>query len=172
MIITRRRITIVLFALPFVGGAAAYVWRRFSRADDPEHTARVMRTVVDHLLPAGELPGGAALGIDRRLDDLAAVPPKREIGQLRATLRAGIEWLDNRAQAEGAAGFLGLDERRQEGLMMAAFESVEPAGRRFMIDLRHRALSVYYAEPAIERSFAYTGPPQPEGFPDFEAPPR
>jgi hypothetical protein len=172
MFITRRRIVIALLALPFVGGAAAYVWRRFFSADDPEHAARVMRTVVDHLLPAGEFPGGVALGIDRRLEDLAAVSPKREIGQLRATARAGIEWLDNRARAEGAAGFLSLDERRQEGLMMAAFESVEPAGRRFMIDLRHRALSVYYSEPVIESRFAYTGPPQPAGFPDFEAPPQ
>jgi hypothetical protein len=172
MTVSRRRIAIALSALPLVGIAAAYVWRHFSGPSSPEHADRVTRVVVDRLLPAGELPGGIALGIDKRFDDLAAVAPKVDVGQLREIVTAGIEWLDGRAQAEGADGFLTLGEERQQALLAAAFASDDTAGRRFMVAMRQRALSLYYSESVIEARFAYTGPPQPEGFPDFEAPPQ
>jgi hypothetical protein len=31
---------------------------------------------------------------------------------------------------------------------------------------------LYYTEPVIKAAFPYTGPPQPDGFADFQDPPR
>ena len=40
--------------------------------------------------------------------------------------------------------------------------------RSFVLVLREQIGLAYYSEPAIKKAFAYTGPPQPDGFADFQ----
>lgn len=172
--ISRRRVALAFLQLPVIGSVLG-VWRRHavgasSVLDNQE--AGTVTVLVDRLIPATDLPGAVAIGIDRRIADLAAVSPQLNLTELQQILVAGSAWLDTRARVEGAAGFRALPEERQLDLMTAAFASDDPAARKMMLVLRHRVMSLYYSDNRIKMAFAYTGPPQPEGFPDFASAPR
>ena len=57
-------------------------------------------------------------------------------------------------------------------MLQAALSSDAEGADAIVRTLRTRALTLYYTEPAIMSAFAYSAPPQPEGFPDFQDPPR
>ncbi len=40
--------------------------------------------------------------------------------------------------------------------------------QQFLLALRYHLGTAYYSAPAIKAAFAYTGPPQPDGFADFQ----
>ena len=158
----KRRKVVVLLGLLSLGGSAA-LWRTAAalwRAGSSERTARTMAAVADTLFPGGDgLPGASALGLHHRV---LATP------DLQALITKGVAWLDRYAASHGAADFPALDEASRLAAVDAAFASAEDGSRQFVFALRQHLGMAYYAEPAIKSTFAYTGPPQPDGFADFQ----
>src|SRR6185312_13939059 len=145
-VISRRRLALAFLQLPVIGSVLG-VWRRHAVGASSvlgNHEAGTVTMLVDRLIPATDLPGAVAIGIDRRLADLAAVSPQLDLTELRQILTAGVAWLDVQARAEAAADFHSLPEERQLDLMAAAFASDDPA-RKMMAVLRHRVMSLYYS---------------------------
>ncbi len=93
------------------------------------------------------------------------------MAELQTLIANGIAWLDQRAARQGVADFLGLDEARKLAALDAAFASRDDGIQPFVLVLRFHLGTAYYAAPPIKSAFAYTGPPQPEGFLDFQEPP-
>ena len=77
-----------------------------------------------------------------------------------------MAWLDRHAASRGVANFLALDEAGRRAALDAAFASADI--RSFVLVLREQIGLAYYSEPTIKKAFAYTGPPQPDGFADFQ----
>lgn len=172
--LSRRTLLTTFFGLPFFAGPAVPT-RHAEAAPRPprfdEHAERTISAVIDRMLPDDELPGAVALGIHRRIPAMAEVPPRQRLFELRRGFAEGVAWLDTQARAAGATDFLGLDEAQQEAVLVTAVTSDEDAAF-FVGTLRDRAFALYYTEPSIVAAFAYAGPPQPAGFPDFQEAPR
>ncbi|MGZ9092600.1 MAG: gluconate 2-dehydrogenase subunit 3 family protein, partial [Rhodoplanes sp.] len=142
--------------------------RTFAARREPRSDAHVERTiaaVIDCMLPGGELPGALALGIDRHI---AAATDS----ELKRSFIEGVAWLDQRARAKGIMTFLKLDEAGRETVLQAALRSDAEGAFAIVRTLRNLAFTLYYTDPAIMAAFAYSGPPQPDGFPDFQEAPR
>jgi hypothetical protein len=161
----RREFIALAGGLPFWGGST--LWRRlapfFWRPQLDEGDARTITAVIDLMFPGDGLPGASELGIHNRIVAMA---------DLHAIMAYGVIWLDRQAASLGASGFLGLDEAGRTAALAAAFASEDDDARQFALSLRTYGGLNYYSEPAIKAAFAYTGPPQPGGFPDFRDSPR
>jgi Gluconate 2-dehydrogenase subunit 3 len=156
----RRREAIALLGVFSLGGAAM-LWRylaSFGRPDARENVTRTMAAVVDLMVPGGELPSASQLGLHTRV---MAMP------ELELLIADGVSSLDKQAVAQGGANFLALAESGRLSAADAAFASSESA-RRFLLALRFQLMTAYYSEPVVKAAFAYTGPPQPDGFADFQ----
>jgi Gluconate 2-dehydrogenase subunit 3 len=156
----RRRDAIALLGFVSLGGAAL-LWRNFAslwRADASEHVTKTMAAVVDLMVPGGELPSASQLGLHTRA---MAMP------ELEPMIANGVSLLDKQAVAQGGADFLALGDAARLSAADAAFASSEDA-RRFLLAVRFHLMTAYYSEPAVKAAFAYTGPPQPDGFADFQ----
>jgi hypothetical protein len=79
----------------------------------------------------------------------------------------GVSLLDKQAAAQGGANFLALGDAGRLSAADAAFAASEDA-RRFLLALRFHLMTAYYSDPVVKAAFAYTGPPQPDGFADFQ----
>jgi hypothetical protein len=173
--LSRRTLLTTFFGLPFFAGPAVPT-RRVAAAPRPrrfdEHAERTISAVINRMLPGDELPGAVALGIDRRIPAMAEVYPRQELLELHRGLAEGAAWLDSQAKAAGVPDFLGLDEARQEAVLLTAVTSNDEDAASFVETLRARAFALYYSDPLIVAAFAYAGPPQPAGFPDFQEAPR
>lgn len=167
-LLSRRLVLTALVRLPLIG-TVAMPGRRALAARRPPHDesqfALTIAAIVDHMLPGGELPSAQALGIGRRI----ASATDRE---LKRNFAKGVAWLDGRAQTAGALNFLALDEAGKEAVLQAALASGADGAGGFVSELRTLAFTHYYTHPTIMAAFAYSGPPQPEGFPDFQEAPR
>ena len=154
-----RRNAVLLLGVLSLGGTAV-LWRRLSSLWRPGSGERTMAAVADTLFPGGDgLPGASSLGLHNR------VLTTRD---LQALITKGVAWLDKYAASHGAADFLALDEPRRLAAVDAAFASADNGIQEFVFALRLHLGMAYYAEPAIKSKFAYTGPPQPDGFADFQ----
>jgi Gluconate 2-dehydrogenase subunit 3 len=159
----RRRGFITILGLGFLGGATA-LWRTFWQPRFDKHTAQTVTVVTDLMFPGdGGLPGATELKIHDRLIAMA---------DLHEAMAYGVAWLDVWAKSNGASDFLSLDEEARTAAIEAAFASEIEDARQFAILLRYHGGLNYYSEPRIKETFHYTGPPQPEGFPDFQDPPQ
>jgi Gluconate 2-dehydrogenase subunit 3 len=161
----RRRAFIAIFGSALLGGTAI-LWRGLSsfwRPGFDAHIAETVKALTDLMFPGDGLPGAAALGIHNRV---VATP------ELRDAMPDGVGWFDRRAKSQGAANFLALDESGRSAAIDAAFASDDDAARQFVVLLRFYAGLDYYSHPTIKAAFSYTDPPQPEGFADFQDPPR
>jgi hypothetical protein len=125
--------------------------------------AETVKALTGLLFPGDELPGAAELGIHDRVLAMA---------ELRDAMADGVSWFDQRAKSQGAANFLALDESARSAAIEAAFASGDEAAKQFVVLLRFYAGLNYYSHPTIKAAFPYTDPPQPEGFADFQDPPR
>jgi len=90
------------------------------------------------------------------------------MADLEALIATGVTWLDQRATLQGASDFLALDEAQRLAALDAAFASPDQGIQPFVLALRYHVGTAYYSAPAIKSAFAYTGPPQPDGFADFQ----
>jgi Gluconate 2-dehydrogenase subunit 3 len=157
----KRRDVITLLGFLSLGGAAV-LWRNlasFWRPGSSEHIVRTAAALADLMFPGEGLPGASELGLHNRI---VAIP------DLHALMAKGIDWLDNRAGLQGASDFLALDEAGRLAAVDAAFASHDGDTRQFVLALRYHLGMAYYSEPVIKAAFAYTGPPQPDGFADFQ----
>ncbi len=157
----KRRHVIALLGFFSLGGGAA-LWRLlqpFRRPDPREHIPRTMAAVAEAMFPGDGLPGATELGIHLRVLAMA---------DLQALIATGVSWLDKRAALLGAADFLALDEAQRLAALDAAFASPQQGVQAFVLTLRYHLCTAYYSAPAIKSAFAYTGPPQPDGFADFQ----
>ena len=157
-----RRKVVVLLGVLSLGGTAV-LWRTLVALWQPgsgARTARTMAAVADLMFPGGDgLPAASTLGLH---DRVLATP------DLQVLITKGVAWLDKYAASQGGADFLALDEPRRLAAVDAAFASADDGIQQFVFALRQHFGMAYYAEPAIKSAFAYTGPPQPKGFPDFQ----
>jgi hypothetical protein len=145
------------------------LWRSGARRRSPsfdQHAQRTIAAVIDLMLPSDELPGAVALGIDRRIQAMADVPPRQSLTELKAILAEGVAWLDRRALAAYGRQFLGLDPARREVVLSSVTNSKDEGAAAIGWTLRDRAFALYYTHPVVLAAFAYSGPPQPLGFPD------
>jgi Gluconate 2-dehydrogenase subunit 3 len=157
----KRRHVLALLGF-FSFGGAAVAWRllaSFGRPDTREHITRSVAAVAEIMFPGDGLAGAAALGIHHRV---LAMP------DLQAQIAKGVAWLDKRAASQGVSNFLALDEGGRLAALDAAFASHDDGIQPFVLALRYHLGTAYYATPAIKSAFAYTGPPQPDGFADFQ----
>jgi len=161
----KRREFITLLGLLSLGGVAT-IWGNlisFWRPRFSKHTAQTVAAVTDLMFPGDGLPKATELGIHNRI---IAMP------DLRSLLIDGAVWLDGQAKHQGAPNFLALDERAKLAAVETAFASKDDAARQFVYTLRFHAGLFYYTEPMIKAAFPFTGPPQPNGFADFQDPPK
>lgn len=152
----------VLALLGFFSFGAAEARRLVSLIDRPdarEHITHSIAAIADIMFSGEGLARAASLGIHYRV---LAMPG------LQAQIAKGVAWLDNRAASLGVADFLALDEGGRAAALDAAFASHDEGIQPFLLSLRYHLGTAYYSEPAIRSAFAYTGPPQPDGFPDFQ----
>ena len=160
----KRRHVLALLGF-FSFGGAAVAWRfvaSLRRPDTREHITRSVAAVAEIMFPGDGLAGAAALGIHHQV---LAMP------DLQALIAKGVAWLDERAASQGMSNFLALDEGGRLAALDAAFASHDDGIQPFVLALRYHLGTAYYATPAIKSAFAYTGPPQPDGFADFQQPP-
>jgi hypothetical protein len=158
----RRREFITLFGLLTLGGAAA-LWRNLWRPRLDAHIAETVKVVTDLMFPGDGLPGAAELGIHNRIITMTNLQP---------LMTDGVAWLDGNAVSRGAPNFLALNEVGKLAAIEEAFVSKDLGARQFVQTIRFYAGLDYYSEPVIKASFSYTGPPQPDGFADFQNPPK
>jgi Gluconate 2-dehydrogenase subunit 3 len=157
----KRRHVLALLGIFSFGGAAA-VWRlvtSFRAPDAREHVTRSMAAVAETMFPGDGLPSAAVLGVHHQV---LAVP------DLQAQIAQGVAWLDRRAASQGVGNFVALDEAGKLAALDAAFASRDDGIQRFVLAMRNHLGTAYYSTAAIKSAFAYTGPPQPDGFADFQ----
>ena len=156
----RRHLLALLGSFSF--GGAAVAWRllaSFERPDAREHITDTIAAVAEIMFPSDGLAGAAELGVHHRV---LAMP------DLQVQIAKGVAWLDQRAASRGVSNFLALDEDGRLAALDAAFTSHDDGIQPFVLALRYHLGTAYYATPAIRSAFAYTGPPQPDGFADFQ----
>jgi hypothetical protein len=139
----KRRHVLALLGF-FSFGGAAVAWRllaSFRRPDAREHIARSIAAIADVMFPGDGLASATALGLHHLV---LAMP------DLQAQIANGVAWLDKRAALD------------------SAFASNDDGIQSFVLTLRYHLGTAYYSAPAIKSAFAYTGPPQPAGFADFQ----
>jgi hypothetical protein len=157
----KRRHVLALLGI-FSFGGAAVAWRlvaSFRRPDAREHITGSIAALAEIMFPGDGLAGAAALGLHHRV---LAMP------DLQAQIAKGVAWLDKRAASLGVSNFLALDEGGRLAALDAAFASQDDGIQPFVLALRYHLGTAYYSTPAIKSAFAYTGPPQPDGFADFQ----
>jgi hypothetical protein len=161
----RRRVFIAIFGSALLGGTTI-LWRSLSsfwRPGFDAHAAQTVKAVTDLMFPGDGLPGATELGIHNRIAAMS---------DLHEMMADGVGWLDRRAKNQGGADFLALDEPARSAAVEAAFASDDEDAKQFIVLLRFYAGLDYYSHPTIKAAFPYTDPPQPEGFADFQDPPR
>jgi hypothetical protein len=122
--------------------------------DDAPSRQRVIRVVIDRLLPAhGAHPGARALGVD--LEVLQLFQARR---RGRLLLRAMHRALDGDA-------FLELSPAEQDA-RIAGLLADHATTAPFFRTLLHHATSAYFVKPESWTPFGYTTP-QPRGYPDY-----
>jgi hypothetical protein len=160
----RRRDVIGLFgSLPF--GNAAGLWRQpvsLRGSGSNEHITQTMAAIADVMFPGDGVQSAAALGAHKSV---------LEMKDLHQSIARGIAWLDHWATSQGLPDFLALNEARRLAAIDAAFASQGDGMQQFVLTMRLHLGSAYYSQPSVKATFAYCGPPQPDGFSDFQEPP-
>jgi hypothetical protein len=178
MPVTRRRLLAVSASSLIAALAAWWSWSRQAApqqaaprpvAPTPETRRNAgFRAWIDTLVPAeADFPGAAALGVAERIQELIGEQPA-----YAALTRAALEWLDERARAQGGDGFAALSEVDRQAIVSAAAASAPGSTQRtFFQATLDDALFHTYANESAWVTLGYAGPPQPIGFPDQQLSP-
>jgi hypothetical protein len=173
---SRRTVVTMLVGLPCLAGLTGLIGRALAARRSPRfdrHAERTISIVIDRMLPGGDgLPGAVALGIDRRIAAMAEISPRLSLLELQRSLADGVAWLDRAAVRAGARNFLGLGRAKQEAVLLRTAAAADDDAAVIARMLRDRAFALYYTDRTVMAAFAYAGPPQPVGFPDFQDAPR
>ena len=125
-------------------------------------------SLLDTLLPGGELPGWRETGVMPRLADELARDRRGRRG-----LVEGVAWLESAARSRHGAAFTTLAWAERAAIVRAA--EVEPAGsvpHYFYRVVRDRAMQLHYAHRTVWRALGLPHAPQPDGYLDFAQAPR
>jgi gluconate 2-dehydrogenase subunit 3-like protein len=155
----KRRRFLALLGFFSVGSFWRFLRPSWRAAASEEHVARSVAALADVMFPGDGLPRATELGVHRRV---------LEMPEFRTAIELGVAWLDKHATVQGAADFLALDEVKKLAALDAAFASRDDGIQPFVLALRYHLGTAYYSAPSVKSAFAYTGPPQPEGFADFQ----
>jgi len=130
---------------------------------------RWLPAYLDTLIPGDtEGPGALQLGVPERLSAIAAAD-----GAYASLVEQFGRWLDERARAAGGVGFADLDRDARETIVRAAESAAaDSPARRAFARTREDAFAAFYGDPRAWPGIGYRGPPQPEGFPDYDRPPQ
>jgi hypothetical protein len=156
----KRRDIIALLGFLSLSGAAL-IWRNLTSLWRPsvnEHVAHTVEALADLMYPGDGLPSASEFWLHQRI---LAKPDLDGFVE-------GVLWLDQWAALHGAVDFLALDEVGRLAAVDAAFASYDKHARPFVLSLRYDLGTAYYSEPSVKAAFPYTGPPQPDGFADFQ----
>ena len=122
---------------------------------------------LDTLLPEDASPSATQLGVDTAILNSAAKSRK-----LARVIELGCAWLDKQASMHGVDGFAALDESTRIEIVTAAEQSSNRSlPNLFFETMRRIAFQHYYSNPGSWPALAYTGPPQPHGFPGHDRAP-
>ncbi|MCB2102765.1 MAG: hypothetical protein KDE22_17950, partial [Rhodobacterales bacterium] len=95
------------------------------------------------------------------------------IPEYRTLLEAGCGWLDRQAVRAGAPSFADLAADRRARLVTAAERTPARALPRVLfLNVLADGRDLYFSHPDVWAGLGYGGPPQPEGFPDQDRPPK
>jgi len=173
MPVTRRRLLAVFGSSLIATLAAWWSWPRKVEPPKGEPAPAAsgnagFRAWIDTLVPAeADFPGAAALGFAERIQELIGEQPA-----YAALTRAALEWLDERARAQGGDGFGALSEVDRQAIVSAAAASAPGSTQRtFFQATLDDALFHTYANESAWVTLGYAGPPQPIGFPDQQLSP-
>ena len=122
-----------------------------------------LKVLLDTLIPEDESPGALRLGVAKKIISKTA-----EDSDYRTTVKAGCRWLDKMARKHGEKRFQDLTGRDRDLVIGEALNSAYGSlPLIFMENVRSDAFYYYYGHPAAWGQLAYPGPPQPNGFPDY-----
>lgn len=130
------------------------------------------RAFIDTLIPEDAISESASTyGVDNAILKFADSHEEYKLLILQ-----GCEWLNAAAKYEGnrSGRFADQSEKTRVNILKVAENTgngrAGPA--RFLKTVLSHANSIYYAQPEVWKTLAYDGPPQPNGFADFDRPPR
>ncbi len=132
-----------------------------------DHEKKTLSSYLDTLIPQDLMPSATQVGVPEHI-----IRGAKRDNRYRRLLKEGCRWLDTMAGREGAANFFSLDEGGRikiVALAEAGEKGSLPYG--FFFQTRYDAYHFYYGNPKSWKGLGYHGPPQPEGFPDYDIPP-
>jgi hypothetical protein len=133
-------------------------------------TEQVLRTYVDVLVPAGGgSPPGTSFAIDREVLALGGDNPN-----LRDFIEKGCLWLEQESLSASGTSFSdpASNGYREAIVHKAAAAPLTSLQRQFFDWSRYQVMVRYYAQPTTWSAIGYDGPPQPDGFTDYDKPPK
>ncbi len=149
-------------------GAALLTRPAASAAKTPDGDRATITAYLDTLIPQDRLsPSASGVGID------AVIHRYIEADAQRAGFVAqGCRWLDEQARHQGADSFAAMPGEAREVIVAGMASAPGDAGPRMFFEmLRTHAMRLYYASPESWPSLGFDGPPQFDGFPDFDQSP-
>ena len=159
-----------LLGLSVATVAAIYLHRVLAApilSGGPRPSLDAFPAFLNTLIPADETPAASDLGIDHAIRADAARQPG-----LHRLIAAGCRWLDGQATRQGVSGFALLPMSDREAIVAVAARARPGSVPRAFFDVvRDRAMTAYYARPESWGPLGLAGPPQPNGYPDFDKPP-
>lgn len=133
---------------------------------------QTFRAFIDTLIPADEISQAAsAFGVDTIILEFANTNEAYKLLILQ-----GCEWLNAAARYEGNKS--GKFAQQPESARIKIIEVAEHTDKnkagpaRFLKTVLRHANSIYYSRPEVWRTLGYSGPPQPNGFIDFDRKPQ
>ena len=104
---------------------------------------RTLAILVDLILPRSETPGASDAGVHFYIDEAAATRP-----DLRATFRAGLDWLDQEARRAQGQPFAALTGEEQSAILRRASEAAGREEGRFFRTLKDLTIEGFYSSRA------------------------
>lgn len=154
--------------LKLLPGVALLTRPGISAAGTPEGDTATITAYLDTLIPEDRLsPSASGVGID------AVIHRHIEADAERAGFVAqGCKWLDEQARQQGGDNFAAMPGEARELIVTTMASAPRDAGPRMFFEMmRSNAMRLYYASPESWPSLGFDGPPQFDGFPDFDQSP-
>lgn len=128
-----------------------------------------LQAFVDVLIPRDDMPSAGDVDVHGRII--------RKASGIKAYLKLlthGCAWLDSQARNIDASvrHFRDLETDTKIRIVTLAEEAkAKSVGRVFFRNVRTDTIRFYYSTPQVWTALGYDGPPQPDGFLDFDRPP-
>jgi predicted Fe-Mo cluster-binding NifX family protein len=133
----------------------------------PKIDFEILSIFLDVLIPDDITLGAVKLGVTEKIIHKAA----KDKGYYTVLL-SGCAWLNKQALKQEGISFSMLTSGQLQRIVQQASESSQNSmSHRFFTQTSNDAFYFYYSHPEAVKLLAYSGPPQPNGFPDYSDPP-